>query len=253
MSGLSSSVSRKFSARSRESRIGRSCSSTTAAPTTTLAAIAAANSARPARPRPFPVAQLRQGSRAHRRPRPCPRRRRSIPIDVDLQDPPEVLPEMVAKWREGYDMVYGVRRNRDERQPAQAPHRRPLLSRAQCGLERQDPRECRRLPPARPQGGRRDPRAARAQPLHEGPVRLGRLPPGSGRTTAPSARSARPSSTIGSCGPSRSTASPRPRPRRCASGAISARSIALLALALRHLHRRPHPDLRHRRCPAMPR
>ena len=31
-----------------------------------------------------------------------------IPMDVDLQDPPEVLPEMVAKWREGHEMVFGA-------------------------------------------------------------------------------------------------------------------------------------------------
>ena len=36
-----------------------------------------------------------------------------VPMDVDMQDPPEVLPEMVAKWREGYEMVFGVRRCRD--------------------------------------------------------------------------------------------------------------------------------------------
>jgi dolichol-phosphate mannosyltransferase len=35
-------------------------------------------------------------------------------IDADLQDPPEVLLEMLAKWAEGYDVVYGVRRNRKE-------------------------------------------------------------------------------------------------------------------------------------------
>ncbi len=35
-----------------------------------------------------------------------------IPLDVDLQDPPEVLGEMIAKWREGFDIVYGVRTNR---------------------------------------------------------------------------------------------------------------------------------------------
>jgi len=34
-------------------------------------------------------------------------------IDADLQDPPEVLLEMIAKWIEGYDVVYGVRRNRE--------------------------------------------------------------------------------------------------------------------------------------------
>ena len=36
-----------------------------------------------------------------------------IPMDVDMQDPPEVVPEMVAKWREGHEMVFGVRRCRD--------------------------------------------------------------------------------------------------------------------------------------------
>jgi glycosyltransferase involved in cell wall biosynthesis len=35
-----------------------------------------------------------------------------IPIDADLQDPPELIPEMIAKWREGYDMVYATRRAR---------------------------------------------------------------------------------------------------------------------------------------------
>jgi len=34
-------------------------------------------------------------------------------IDADLQDPPEVIPEMVAKWREGFDVVYGVRKRRE--------------------------------------------------------------------------------------------------------------------------------------------
>ncbi len=36
-----------------------------------------------------------------------------IVMDVDLQDPPELIIEMVAKWREGYDVVYAQRRNRD--------------------------------------------------------------------------------------------------------------------------------------------
>jgi glycosyltransferase involved in cell wall biosynthesis len=35
-----------------------------------------------------------------------------VPFDVDLQDPPEVLPAMLAKWREGHEIVYGVRDNR---------------------------------------------------------------------------------------------------------------------------------------------
>src|SRR5881392_1658743 len=37
-----------------------------------------------------------------------------IPIDCDLQHPIELIPEFVAKWREGHDMVIGVRSKRDE-------------------------------------------------------------------------------------------------------------------------------------------
>jgi glycosyltransferase involved in cell wall biosynthesis len=33
-------------------------------------------------------------------------------IDADLQDPPEVIPEMIQKWREGYEVVYGAREKR---------------------------------------------------------------------------------------------------------------------------------------------
>src|ERR1700761_6177340 len=36
-----------------------------------------------------------------------------IVMDADLQDPPEVIPRLVAAWREGYDMVYARRRRRD--------------------------------------------------------------------------------------------------------------------------------------------
>jgi glycosyltransferase involved in cell wall biosynthesis len=36
-----------------------------------------------------------------------------IPIDADLQDPPELIGEMIAKWREGYDVVYCTRRSRE--------------------------------------------------------------------------------------------------------------------------------------------
>ena len=35
-----------------------------------------------------------------------------IPIDADLQDPPELIAQLVAKWREGYDVVYATRRSR---------------------------------------------------------------------------------------------------------------------------------------------
>lgn len=37
-----------------------------------------------------------------------------ITIDADLQDPPETLGEFIAKWREGFQVVFGVRRGRKE-------------------------------------------------------------------------------------------------------------------------------------------
>ncbi len=35
-----------------------------------------------------------------------------IPIDADLQDPPELIIPMVAKWREGFDIVFATRQRR---------------------------------------------------------------------------------------------------------------------------------------------
>jgi glycosyltransferase involved in cell wall biosynthesis len=32
-----------------------------------------------------------------------------IPMDIDLQDPPDLIAPFIARWREGYDIVYGVR------------------------------------------------------------------------------------------------------------------------------------------------
>ena len=37
----------------------------------------------------------------------------ALVLDADGQDPPELIPEFVAKWREGYDVVYGTRTRRD--------------------------------------------------------------------------------------------------------------------------------------------
>ncbi len=37
-----------------------------------------------------------------------------ILMDADLQDPPEVLDQFIAYWRQGYDVVYAVRRKRKE-------------------------------------------------------------------------------------------------------------------------------------------
>jgi glycosyltransferase involved in cell wall biosynthesis len=37
----------------------------------------------------------------------------TIVMDADLQDPPQVIPEMAAKWQEGYEVVYAVRERRE--------------------------------------------------------------------------------------------------------------------------------------------
>ena len=41
------------------------------------------------------------------------RGRAVVIIDGDMQDPPEVIPEMVDRWREGFEVVYGQRENRE--------------------------------------------------------------------------------------------------------------------------------------------
>ena len=37
----------------------------------------------------------------------------AVIIDADLQDPPELIPDMLNKWKEGYQVVYGKRLKRD--------------------------------------------------------------------------------------------------------------------------------------------
>ncbi|MFV2073511.1 MAG: glycosyltransferase family 2 protein [Thermoanaerobaculales bacterium] len=41
------------------------------------------------------------------------RGRAVVIIDGDMQDPPEVIPEMVERWRDGFEVVYGQREKRD--------------------------------------------------------------------------------------------------------------------------------------------
>jgi polyisoprenyl-phosphate glycosyltransferase len=46
-----------------------------------------------------------------------------VVIDGDLQDPPELIPEMLAQWRNGYQVVYAVRRTRQEHWLKRAAYR----------------------------------------------------------------------------------------------------------------------------------
>lgn len=36
-----------------------------------------------------------------------------VPMDADLQDPPELIAAMLEQWRDGHDVVYGIRRSRN--------------------------------------------------------------------------------------------------------------------------------------------
>ncbi len=36
-----------------------------------------------------------------------------VVIDVDLQDPPELIPQMLQEWQKGYDVIYATRRKRE--------------------------------------------------------------------------------------------------------------------------------------------
>ena len=45
-------------------------------------------------------------------------------VAADLQDPPDLLPQFVAKWQEGYKVVYGVRSQREESFPMRWVRRR---------------------------------------------------------------------------------------------------------------------------------
>ena len=43
-------------------------------------------------------------------------------MDGDLQDPPEVLPQFIERWREGFDVVYAIRTKRKEGWPKRAAY-----------------------------------------------------------------------------------------------------------------------------------
>ena len=98
-----------------------------------------------------------------------------IVIDADLQDPPEVIPRLVAAWRDGFDMVYAQRRRRDGETWLKKTHGRGILSHHAQARRCAAAAERRRLPADEPPRGRCRAAVARAPSLHEGSVRLGGL------------------------------------------------------------------------------
>lgn len=52
----------------------------------------------------------------------------AIPLDADLQDPPEVIPLLLGKWREGYEVVNAVRASRARKLPENCGNARFLLA-----------------------------------------------------------------------------------------------------------------------------
>ena len=94
-----------------------------------------------------------------------------VVMDADLQDPPEVIPEMLAKWREGYDVVYGRAPHRARARLRSSSLTATLFYRA---LRRADPdrhpARHGRLPPDEPPRRRRAARAARAHRFVRGLV-----------------------------------------------------------------------------------
>ena len=78
----------------------------------TAAELAEPRRRRPARQGRHALAQLRPPGGADRRRSSTPRGDVVVMLDGDLQDPPEVIPEMLDRWRDGADVVYAVRSER---------------------------------------------------------------------------------------------------------------------------------------------
>ena len=105
------------------------------------------------------------------------RGRAVVVMDGDLQDPPEVIPQFVERWREGYDVVYAVRQPPQGR-TAQAAGLLRLLSHPERDQRPGHPARQRRLLPDGPAGGRRAQALAREDAVRAGPAVVRRLPPG---------------------------------------------------------------------------
>lgn len=50
-----------------------------------------------------------------------------IIIDADLQDPPELIPDMIEKWEQGYEVIYGKRKKEMENLHLNYLQQRPFI------------------------------------------------------------------------------------------------------------------------------
>jgi polyisoprenyl-phosphate glycosyltransferase len=154
---------------------------------------------------PLPRAQIMRGEAVvhHRR---------------GLAGPPEVILDLLAKWREGYEVVYAVRSEREGRDVVQGVHRQSLLPHHLQDHGHQHPYGHRRLPSDGPQGRRGAADDAREAPLHARHVGVGGVQADRVSITfGPSASPARRSTRSRRCSSSRWTASHRSRISRSRS------------------------------------
>ena len=110
-------------------------------------------------------------------------------MDGDGQHPPALIETLVGHWQDGgYDVVYTAKAHRENESVAAPPRRPDVLRAAQLGRAPQDPRGCRRLPPALAARRRRAAPHAGAQPLLQGAGELDRLSAAARRLRAGRAR-----------------------------------------------------------------
>ena len=99
----------------------------------------------------------------------------AILIDADLQDPPEIIPEMIAHWKQGYDVVYAIREERAGESWFKISDGQAVLPPDLPYRRNRDSAGYRRLPADGPAGGECPALHARAQPVHPGHDELGGL------------------------------------------------------------------------------
>ena len=111
-----------------------------------------------------------------------------IVMDADLQDPPEVVVDMIAQWKEGFDVVYARRLSREGEGAFKRWTAAAVLSSSLSQLSSVDiPRDVGDFRLDRSQGARSLPLDAGAEPLCARHVRLARIQADRGRIPSPCA------------------------------------------------------------------